>query len=97
MLKKVILVSKGKVTEMIGRRMTSKGQTTIPKEIRDYLHLEAGDRVVFLQKGDEIVIQSLKETLLDLQGRVKPRQRPEDFRKIRGQIKRRIAQRVAHE
>lgn len=29
-------------------RMTSKGQITIPKEVRDKLHLQAGDAISFI-------------------------------------------------
>lgn len=32
--------------------ITSKGQTTIPKEIRDYLNLHPGDRIDFVIKED---------------------------------------------
>ncbi len=32
--------------------VTSKGQLTIPKEVRDSLHLHAGDRVLFVVHGD---------------------------------------------
>jgi AbrB family looped-hinge helix DNA binding protein len=35
---------------MATSRVTSKGQTTIPKEIRKELGIEAGDRVVFILK-----------------------------------------------
>lgn len=76
---------------MIGSKLTSKGQTTIPKEIRDYLSLQSGDRVIFLRKGDEVVLQAVRETLLDLRGSVKARRCPEDFDQIRQQVKRRVA------
>ena len=82
---------------MIGSKLTSKGQTTIPKEVRDYLGLRPGDRVVFVCKDGVVVLQGLKETLLDMRGSVKPRRRPEDFEKVRHQVKRRIAEKVAHE
>lgn len=36
--------------------VTSKGQTTIPKEIRDYLHLKPGDRVEFVMDEDGRVV-----------------------------------------
>jgi antitoxin PrlF len=36
--------------------MTSKGQITIPKEIRDALGLEVGDKVDFIQDATGVVI-----------------------------------------
>ena len=36
--------------------MSEKGQVTIPKEIRDALGLKAGDRVVFVERDNEIVV-----------------------------------------
>ena len=35
--------------------MTSKGQVTIPKEVRDALRLETGHRITFQLRGDGIV------------------------------------------
>ena len=37
---------------MVTAQMTSKGQLTIPKAIRDSLHLHPGDRVEFILHGD---------------------------------------------
>jgi antitoxin PrlF len=36
--------------------LTSKGQITVPKEVRDRLHLSAGDRVRFLTDGEGRVV-----------------------------------------
>lgn len=80
---------------MIGSKLTAKGQTTIPKEIRDYLGLRPGDRVIFIRKNSEVVVQGLKQTLLDLRGSVKARRQPEDFAKVRQKVKRQIAKRAA--
>ena len=38
-------------------KVTSKGQVTIPKDVRDILNLKAGDLVVFIKKNDEIIIR----------------------------------------
>jgi len=40
--------------------LTSKGQTTIPKEIRDSLCMKAGDRMTFTLMPDSTVIMRLK-------------------------------------
>jgi AbrB family looped-hinge helix DNA binding protein len=40
--------------------LTSKGQTTIPKTIRDSLHMKAGDRMTFTLMPDGIVIMRVK-------------------------------------
>lgn len=32
--------------------VTSKGQITIPKEIREFLHLDSGDRINFLMNDE---------------------------------------------
>ena len=36
-------------------RITSKGQITIPKEIRDKLNLKEGDKVIFIEEGERII------------------------------------------
>lgn len=49
--------------------MTSKGQITIPKEIRDALGLEAGAKVHFLRSGDrEFRIRAKTGTIKGLGG-----------------------------
>ncbi len=36
--------------------VTSKGQTTIPAPIREFLHLSAGDRIEFIAQNDGRVL-----------------------------------------
>jgi antitoxin PrlF len=50
----------------VGRR----GQTTVPREIREQLDLKEGDRLLFLVREGEVVVRCLRETLLDLVGSV---------------------------
>ena len=49
--------------------MTSKGQTTIPKDIRDGLGIKPGDRITFTQMSDGTVIMRAKtKTLAEMAG-----------------------------
>ena len=43
---------------MVQARLTAKGQVTIPKQIRDYLHLDNGSKIDFVidENGDVKVI-----------------------------------------
>jgi AbrB family looped-hinge helix DNA binding protein len=40
--------------------LTSKGQTTIPKDIRDSLCMKAGDRMTFTLMPDSTVVMRVK-------------------------------------
>ena len=52
--------------------LTSKGQTTIPKEVRDHLQLEAGDQIEFLIQDDgQVVLRPATVDLLSLSGRLR--------------------------
>jgi antitoxin PrlF len=63
--------------------LKSKGQITIPQEIRKVLGIQAGDRITFRLREDGIVeMQTEKVDLLSLCGILKPRIRGvtlEDF------------------
>lgn len=43
--------------------ITSKGQLTVPKEIRDRLGLKPGDRVEFVPSDDDRVVMRKRRTL----------------------------------
>jgi len=47
-------------------RLTEKGQATIPKEVRDMLHLSGGDRVAWIVEKVPIVVSIRKATPIDL-------------------------------
>lgn len=80
---------------MIGSKITTKGQTTIPKKIRKRLNLEPGDRVLFLEKDGEIILQPMTQTLRDRRGSVEPRKQPEDFKDVREDVKKRVTERAS--
>lgn len=49
--------------------VTTKGQTTIPKEIRDFLQLHPGDRIDFIIESDgRVVIQPTTIRVQELKG-----------------------------
>jgi AbrB family looped-hinge helix DNA binding protein len=49
--------------------MTSKGQVTVPREIRDRLGLKSGDKMVFTMLGDGTVVMRPKtRRLADVAG-----------------------------
>lgn len=39
-------------------KVTTKGQITIPKAIREILNLKDGSKIIFLQKGNDIIIKN---------------------------------------
>ncbi|MFT7724152.1 MAG: type II toxin-antitoxin system PrlF family antitoxin [Roseateles sp.] len=54
---------------MADATLTAKGQTTIPREIRDRLGLEAGDKLAFTMLSDGTVVMRAKtRRLADLAG-----------------------------
>jgi antitoxin PrlF len=51
--------------------LTSKGQTTIPKEIRDRLHMKVGDRMTFTLLPDGTVLMRVKnKSVMEVAGRL---------------------------
>lgn len=56
---------------MIGS-ITSKGQTTVPKEVRDRLGLEQGARIEWVIDGDKAIVKPRKLRAVDLAGILGP-------------------------
>jgi AbrB family looped-hinge helix DNA binding protein len=56
--------------------VTSKGQITIPKEIRTVLELEAGDRVAFrVDRDGRVFFEPETLDLMSLYGSLKPQEK----------------------
>ena len=74
--------------------ITSKGQTTIPKPVRDRLRLKAGDRVEFvLQDDDTALMVSASVRLADLEGMLPPPKKAVSLDAMARAIRRRGAKR----
>ncbi|MBM3226370.1 MAG: AbrB/MazE/SpoVT family DNA-binding domain-containing protein [Candidatus Tectomicrobia bacterium] len=49
--------------------LTSKGQLVIPKDIREYLHLQPGDRLDFvIQDNGEVLLRPVVTDVRELKG-----------------------------
>lgn len=49
--------------------ITSKGQITLPREVRDHLHVREGDRVEFeIDRGGEVRVRPVTGSVEDLFG-----------------------------
>ncbi len=62
--------------ETVDSAITTKGQATIPKAIREHLGLKPGDRVKFFVHPDGSVVLLPKRPASALRGIVKSRRRP---------------------
>jgi len=51
--------------------LTTKGQTTVPKEVREALALEPGDKLSWQIHGGRVAITTDRPSLLDFEGFIK--------------------------
>lgn len=78
--------------------LTAKGQTTIPKEVREFLHLKPHDKIVYIPDGKKVFLTSIKGTILDLKGVVKcSTRKPINFRKLRKGAKEKVIKEAMEE
>ena len=68
---------------MLDTFRTTKGQVTIPAEIRRLLEVEPGDKVIFRVREGTVELQPVAMTLEDAFGAVTPRNQPEDLADLR--------------
>ena len=55
---------------------------------------EGREKVLFVMRGEEVVLKVVKGNILDLRGSVQPSAHPEDFEKIRQSVKQTVAKKV---
>jgi antitoxin PrlF len=77
--------------------LTSKGQMTIPKEVRKALNLRPSEKVIIVVEGDQAIIKPLRGSLLDLGGSVTipDKEKPIYFRRVRNEVKRKVSKGIA--
>ena len=77
--------------------LTSKGQMTIPREIRKALNLKPSERVVIVVEGDQAIIKPLRGNILDIGGTINigDQEKPIHFRKVREKVRKQVAKGAA--
>ena len=75
--------------------ITQKGHVTIPAEICSQLGLKPHDKVRFELRGGTLTLRPLSTKVLRWYKSVAPKDRPEDFRKIREEFEDGIANEVS--
>lgn len=61
---------------MSAATVTSKGQITLPKSVRDRLRLQSGDRVEFVETGAGFMMRPATQNLTDIKGMLAKPKRP---------------------
>ena len=76
--------------------LTSKGQMTIPREVRKALHLKPSEKIVIVVEGDHAVLKPLRGTLLDIGGsvRISDNEKPVDFQKVRSEVRKQVGRKA---
>lgn len=77
---------------MSAATLTSKGQTTVPKKIREHLRLQVGDRIEFLIEEDgRVVLVPASYHAADLAGMLPRPKRAVSLERMRSVIRQRGA------
>lgn len=61
------------------------------------MRINKGDTVKFIIEDNEVKIKPVKSKIEENFGKVKPKNKPEDFRKIRDYVEKKLAQEVSKE
>ena len=79
--------------------LTQKGQTTIPKSVREHLGLKANARIVYVPQPDgKVYMICVKGNVLNAAGAFKKLgRRPIDFRQLREKTKKAVSKKIMKE
>ena len=80
---------------MLTSTITQKGQVTIPKKIRNALNLKTNDKVIFVRRGNSIIIKPVRD-VSSLRGIIRVNN-SQDFVSIREKVKNKVSERLANE
>jgi antitoxin PrlF len=83
------------MSNVVRAKVTSKGQVTLPKPIRDALGLDYSSMVEFELTDGGALLTPVSGGFLERLGSVKPRRRPEDWGKVRAATAKQIGRKRA--
>ena len=74
---------------MLGTSVTSNGQVTVPKEVRDALGIRTGDKVYFVADQDRAIMVPIKGDIWSVRGALQKyaKKKPLNWKKVRKEIK----------
>jgi len=83
---------------MLAARMSSKGQITLPKEVRKVLGIKPGGRIVFFVEGNVVLLRPLKPgTARALAGSLSRYARPGSSAEVQRVVEEEVARAAAQE
>lgn len=75
--------------------LTAKGQTTIPKTVREALGLGPSDRIVYRIEGDRVVMEAAEQSVDELYGAFRrPHMPAMDSKALRSEFEQGVARSV---
>jgi antitoxin PrlF len=80
---------------VVTAKVTSKGQITLPKEVRKLLKVDAGAVVLFEKEDDKVVLKTAK-TLREFKGHLRGKSAPTDFDAMRAKAKEHLGSKLGH-
>ncbi len=80
----------------ITAKVTSKGQITIPLQVRKLLKVDPGSVIIFEIEEDKVLLKPAK-TLSEFRGILKGKATHADFDKIRAAAKKHVAEKVRND
>ena len=80
---------------VVTAKITSKGQITLPKEVRKLLKVGAGAVVLFEKEDDKVVLRTAK-TLKEFKGYLSGKTRITDFDAMRAKAKEHLGSKLGH-
>lgn len=79
---------------MLQSVITQKGQTTIPKEIRELLNLKPNDKIFYIIEGQKVILKPMIGNILELRGSVRAKDHPTDFEEILKKTRQKVSRKI---